>query len=65
MTDADDEIRRVALLFQRLGADEERAPVMASQLLKRARQLAEERGITEAEAARELLQKVIEARRGD
>jgi hypothetical protein len=55
---------RVAALFRRLGAPEDRAGVMAAQLLKRSEQIARQRGIPRAEAARGLLSKVIGARGG-
>ncbi len=51
--------------FSNLGANAEQATMMASQLLKRARQVAAERGIPEQAAMAELLQKVIAGRRGD
>lgn len=51
--------------FVQLGATAEQAPVMAAQLLKRARQLAEERGIPETAALAELLGKVTAGRRGE
>jgi len=51
--------------FVNLGSNEAQAGTMASQLLKRARQLSTERGISEAEAMSGLLQKVIQGRRGE
>jgi hypothetical protein len=48
--------------FEQLGAELPQAKVMASQLLKRAVQVAEERGISQEEALAELLQKIIAAR---
>lgn len=50
--------------FANLGATAAQARVMAAQVLKRARQLAVERRITEAEAMRELLAKVVAGRTG-
>ena len=58
------DVERVARLFQSWGAAEDRADVMARQLLKRARQMAAEQSISEVEAAENLLSKVIEARQG-
>jgi hypothetical protein len=48
--------------FEHLGAELPQAKIMASQLLKRAVQVAEERGISQEEALEELLQKIITAR---
>ena len=55
---------KVAELFVRMGASNEQADVMAAQLLKRAEQIAAERGISKAEALQSLLKKVVEARQG-
>jgi uroporphyrinogen-III decarboxylase len=52
----------VTALLQNLGAPTESAAIMASQLLKRARQLALEQSIAEPEALQQLLNKIIEAR---
>lgn len=60
----DGEIKEVAQLFIQLGATSEQATVMASQLLKRAEQLAHERGISKIAALEDLLKHVVEARRG-
>ena len=51
--------------FEHLGAASPQAEVMAKQLLKRAVQVAEERGISREEALEELLQKIISARSGE
>ena len=51
--------------FAQLGATADQAPVMAAQLLKRARQLAVERSIPETAALAELLAKVTAGRQGD
>ena len=51
--------------FTHLGAPPEQARTMAAQLLKRARQLAAERGIAESTAMAELLAKVIAGRKGE
>lgn len=48
-----------------LGASPEQARVMAAQLLKRSRQVAAERGISETAAMTELLGKVVAGRKGD
>lgn len=53
---------QISQIFQRLGAPIEQADVMASQLLKRAEQIAEREGITKVNAVEGLLKKVIEAR---
>ncbi len=58
------EVANVARIFINLGADEAQAKVMAAQLLKRAEQIAEERGISKVEATETLLKQVIEARQG-
>jgi len=63
MAPSEDEAR-VAELFRRMGAEGEAAETMARQLLKRAAQIADERGITQVEALSELLQRVIQGREG-
>lgn len=60
----EDEVTQVVELFRRMGAGEAQAATMARQLLKRARQIAEEQNISEVEAAQTLLKKVILARQG-
>ncbi|MFO8026827.1 MAG: hypothetical protein R6U56_04110 [Opitutales bacterium] len=57
-------LEQVSLLLTRLGADSSQAEVMASQLLKRARQISQERGVSEVEALENLLKQVVEARQG-
>jgi uroporphyrinogen-III decarboxylase len=52
----------VTALLQNLGAPAESAATMASQLLKRARQIAREQSIGEPEALQKLLNKIVEAR---
>lgn len=52
----------VTALLQNLGASADSAPTMASQLLKRARQIAADESISEAEALQRLLNKIVEAR---
>ena len=68
MSDAVQDERALAMLrssFANLGATPDQAAVMAAQMLKRARQVAAERGIPEQAAMAELLQKVIAGRRGE
>lgn len=60
----DREMLQISKIFVNLGADEKQAEVMASQLLKRADQIAVERGISKVEAAENLLKQVVEARQG-
>lgn len=60
----DDYVEKVARIFVNVGASEEQAKVMSSQLLKRTEQIAEERGISKVEATESLLKQVIEARQG-
>ena len=57
-------LAQVATLLKRLGAESSQADVMAGQLLKRSKQIAEARDITQAEALEKLLKQVIEARQG-
>jgi hypothetical protein len=65
MSESDDrQLEQVVELFLRMGAEREQAQVMARQLLKRSRQIAAERGISEVEALESLLKQVIEARQG-
>ena len=61
----DTDIEKVAKLFRRLGAADGQDRTMARQLLKRARQIAEEEKISKVDAAETLLKKVIEARQSD
>lgn len=55
------EVLLLTQFFQNKGADEAQALRMASQLIKRARQLAETKSISEKEALEQLLKKIIEA----
>lgn len=50
-------------LFKQMGADELQSQRMASQLLKRANQLAKEESISEVEALQALLKKIIEGQK--
>ena len=52
-------------LCERLGASSAQAPTMAAQLLKRAEQLAVERGITREAALQGLIEVVIKGRAGE
>ena len=60
--EASEELEAVTQLFINMGAAPEQAEVMAGQLLKRADQLAKERGISKVEAADSLLRQVVQAR---
>lgn len=55
---------QVASFFKRFGAEDSQANVMSRQLLKRSKQIAQKRNITELEALETLLKQVIEARQG-
>lgn len=59
------EIDQLSALCLRLGATPEQAPVMATQLLKRADQLASERGIGRTEALAQLIEIVVKGRAGE
>ncbi|CAI8298817.1 MAG: Uncharacterised protein [Puniceicoccaceae bacterium MED-G32] len=50
-------------LFKQMGADELQSQRMASQLLKRANQLAKEESISEIEALQNLLKKILEGQK--
>ena len=58
------EVVEIACIFVNLGAPEKQAAVMASQLIKRAEQIAQERDISKVEATESLLKQVLEARQG-
>ena len=58
------EVAEIACIFVNLGAPEKQAEVMASQLLKRAEQIAQERDISKIEATESLLKQVLKARQG-
>jgi hypothetical protein len=65
MTDIpEDEVVKISRIFVNLGAPVERSEVMALQLLKRAGQIATERGVPKVEAVETLLKQVVEARQG-
>lgn len=59
------EHEQLSLLCSRLGATPEQASIMATQLLKRAGQLASERGITREAALKGLLDVVVKGRAGE
>ena len=50
-------------LFQQMGADESQSQRMSSQLLKRANQVAEVESISEEEALKKLMQKIIDGQK--
>jgi hypothetical protein len=50
-------------LFKQIGADELQSQRMASQLLKRANQVAKEESISEVEALETLLKKILEGQK--
>ena len=58
MVSDDATVAQLTVAFQRMGANAEQARIMAAQLLKRARQLAHEKGIAEESALAGLLAKV-------
>ena len=55
-------IDSLKLIFQKLGATESQAEVMALQLLKRADQIAQEEKITQEQALGRLLKKISDSR---
>jgi len=59
-----DQLTLIKSLFLQMGAPEEQAEVMASQLLKRAGQIASDRDISIIEAVEILLKQVVEAQQG-
>jgi hypothetical protein len=59
------ELEQLIQLCQRLGAPRDQAAKMAAQLLKRADQLAAERGITHETALSGLLEVVVKGRAGE
>ena len=58
------EVAKISCIFTNLGAHKKQAAVMASQLIKRGEQIAQERDISKVEATESLLKKVLEARQG-
>ena len=59
------EEEQLRALCERLGASPAQAATMAAQLLKRAGQLAQERGLTREAALAHLLDLVVKGRRGE
>jgi hypothetical protein len=59
------ELEQLTQLCMRLGASPAQAGTMAAQLLKRAEQIAVERGIAREEALRGLVEVVIKGRAGE
>lgn len=59
------ELEQVTALCVRLGANEAQAATMAAHLLKRADQLAAERGITRIEALTYLINLLVQGRQGE
>lgn len=59
------ELENLKQLCERLGASPTQAETMAKQLIKRADQLAAERGIAREEAMKHLLQVLVHGRQGE
>ena len=59
------EVEQMTALCRQLGASAEQAPIMAAQLLKRADQLAVDRGIERTAALSYLVELVMKARNGE
>lgn len=59
------ELEQLTALCERLGAPPAQAGAMAAQLLKRAGQLAAERGISRTEAMKYLIELVVKGRSGE
>ena len=59
------ELEQMTVLCARLGANPSQAAIMAAQLLKRADQLAVERGIERTAALSHLVELVIKSRSGE
>lgn len=59
------ELEQLSRLCESLGAPPAQAATMATQLLKRAEQLAAERGVTRESALRGLLEVVVKGRNGE
>jgi hypothetical protein len=59
------EQEQLAQLCRQLGATPAQAPIMAAQLLKRAEQLAAERGVTREIALKSLVDLVVHGRGGE
>ena len=61
---AGEELQQIEALCRKLGAPEEQAKRMASQLVKRADQWVEQRGMTRVDAMKRLLELVVSGRQG-
>ena len=59
------ELEQLTQLCERLGSPPAQAATMAAQLLKRAEQIAAERGISREEALRGLIDVVVKGRAGE
>lgn len=59
------ELEQLTQLCERLGASRVQAATMAAQLLKRAEQIAAERGISRVEALKGLVEVVMKGRAGE
>ena len=59
------ELEQLTLLCERLGAPRPQAATMAAQLMKRAGQIASERGITPEAALKGLIEVLIKGRSGE
>lgn len=59
------ELEQLTQLCERLGASKAQAATMAAQLLKRAEQIATERGISRVEALKSLVEVVMKGRAGE
>jgi hypothetical protein len=59
------ELEQLRALCERLGASADQAATMAAQLMKRADQLAESRGISREAAMQHLLNVVVKGRAGE
>lgn len=64
MSDAS-ELEQLTTLCERLGATRAQAATMAAQMLKRAEQIATERGISRVDALRGLVEVVMKGRAGE
>ena len=63
MEDGEKQLDLIQSLFLKMGAPEKQARTMASQLLKRARQIAQEREVTLIEAVETLLKQILNTRK--
>ncbi len=63
MESNENHLELIESLFLKMGSPEKQARIMASQLLKRAQQIADEQEIKLVEAVENLLKKVIDARK--